>query len=325
VRIITADDIGRVLTHADLIDALAEAFRADIGLPPRQHHMIPQPSGSEAKLLLMPAWTNTGERLVGCKVVSVFPDNIKAGLPSVYGSYFLMSGDTGQALAVMDGTVLTAWRTACASALAARYLAREDAAHLVMIGAGALAPHLVRAHCAVRPITKVTLWNRTRSRAVATAFALSAAGLQPEIADDLETAVREADIVSCATLSSEPLVRGAWLKKGAHVDLVGAYTPKMRESDDAAVRRARVYVDTRAGAPKEAGDIAIPLKRKVIKLSDIQGDLFDLCRGKAKGRRRKDEITLFKSVGTAIEDLAAAMLVWQRLRDDATRGVTTPR
>jgi ornithine cyclodeaminase len=325
VRIITADDIGRVLTHAELIDALAEAFRADIDVPPRHHHMIPQPSGSEAKLLLMPAWTNTGERLVGCKLVSVFPDNIKAGLPSVYGSYLLMSGDTGQALAVMDGTALTAWRTACASGLAARYLAREDAAHLVMIGAGALAPHLVRAHCAVRPITRVTLWNRTRSRAVATAFALSAAGLQPEIADDLEAAVREADIVSCATLSSEPLVRGAWLKKGAHVDLVGAYTPEMRESDDAVVRRAHIYVDTRTGAPKEAGDIAIPLKRKVIKLSDIQGDLFDLCRGKSKGRRRKDDITLFKSVGTAIEDLAAAMLVWHRLRDGAAAGSSTSR
>ena len=135
-----------------------------------------------------------------------------------------MSGDTGETLAVMDGAALTAWRTACASALAARYLAREDASHLVMIGAGALAPHLIRAHRAVRPITRVTLWNRTRSRAISTAFALTAAGIEPTIADDLEEAVREADIVSCATLSTTPLVRGAWLKKGAHVDLVGAFS-----------------------------------------------------------------------------------------------------
>ena len=180
-----------------------------------------------------------------------------------------------------------------------------------MIGAGALAPHLVRAHRAVRPITRVTLWNRTRSRAISTAFALSAAGIEAEIADDLEAAVREADIVSCATLSPQPLVRGAWLKKGAHVDLVGAFTPTMREADDEAMRRARVYVDTRAGAPKGSGDIAIPLKKKVIALKDIQGDLFELCRGKAKGRKRGDEITLFKSVGIALEDLAAAMLVWR--------------
>jgi ornithine cyclodeaminase/alanine dehydrogenase-like protein (mu-crystallin family) len=314
VRIITADDINRVLGYEVLIDALAAAFRSDISTPQRHHHMIPQPGGSEAKLLLMPAWTNSGERLLGCKVVSVFPDNVKAGKPSVFGTYLLLSGDTGETLAVMDGTALTTWRTACASALAARYLARTDASHLLMIGAGALAPHLVRAHCTVRPIRRVTLWNRTRSRAVSTAFALSAAGIEPVIADDLEAAVREADIVSCATLASEPLVRGAWLKKGAHVDLVGAFTPQMRESDDAAVRRARIYLDTRAGPPKGAGDIAIPLRRRVIALKDIQGDLFDLCRGKVKGRRKAGEITLFKSVGTAIEDLAAAMLVWQRLR-----------
>jgi ornithine cyclodeaminase len=225
-----------------------------------------------------------------------------------------MSGDTGETLAVMDGTALTAWRTACASALAARYLAREDASHLVMVGAGALAPHLVRAHRAVRPIKRVTLWNRTRARAVATAFALSAAGIEPEIADDLETAVREADIVSCATLSPTPLVKGAWLKKGAHVDLVGAFTPKMREADDAAIRRARVYVDSRATAPKGSGDIAIPLRKKILRQKDIQGDLYELCRGKKKGRRRESEITLFKSTGIALEDLAAAMLVWAELK-----------
>jgi ornithine cyclodeaminase len=276
--------------------------------------MIAQPAGGEAKLLLMPAWTEAGERLLGCKVATVFPDNVKAGKPSVFGSYLLMSGETGEPLACMDGTRLTLWRTAAASALAARFLAREDASHLLMIGAGALAPHLVRAHRAVRPITRVTLWNRTRSRAIKTAFAFSTDGIDAEVADELEAAVRQADVVSCATLSPSPLVRGAWLKKGAHVDLVGAFTPAMREADDEAVRRARVFVDTRAGAPKGSGDIAIPLKKKVIAAKDIQADLFELCRGTNKGRRRAAEITLFKSVGTAIEDLAAAMLVWRKLK-----------
>jgi alanine dehydrogenase len=303
-----------VLRYDALTDALAEAFRADIAVPEKTVHMIPLPSGSEAKFLMMPSWTQSGERLIGCKIVSVFPDNMKAGKPSVHGSYLLISGDTGETLAVIDGAALTSWRTACASALAARFLAREDASHLVMIGAGALAPHLVRAHRAVRPISRVTLWNRTRSRAVSTAFALSTSGLEPTIADDLEEAVRDADIVSCATLSPIPLVRGAWLKKGAHVDLVGAYLPTMREADDDAVRRARVFVDSRAIAPKGSGDIAIPLKKKVIIQKDIQGDLFELCRGKAKGRKRKDEITLFKSTGLALEDLAAAALVWNRLK-----------
>jgi ornithine cyclodeaminase len=262
----------------------------------------------------MPAWTQSGERLLGCKLVSVYPDNAKLGRPSVHGNYLLMSGETGGTLALIDGTSLTAWRTAAASALAARYLARDDAEHLVMVGAGALAPHLIRAHSAVRPIRRVTMWNRSRSRAVGTAFALHAAGIQPDIADDLETAVRTADIVSCATLSAEPLIRGKWLKKGAHVDLVGAFTPKMREADDDTIRRARVYVDWRDGAPKGSGDIAVPLRKKIIKRTDIQGDLFELARGKVKGRRRKDEITLFKSVGHAVEDLAAAALVWQRIK-----------
>src|SRR4051812_26585571 len=294
MRVVTAEEIDRALTYPALIEALRDAFRADIETPLRHTHMLPQPSGSEAKLLLMPAWTRSGERLVGCKLVSVYPDNAKLDKPSVYGSYLLMSGETGELLAVMDGTTLTAWRTACASALAASYLAREDAAHLVMIGAGALAPHLVRAHASVRPIKRVTLWNRTRKRAVQTAFGLSVGGLEVEVSDDLEAAVRQADIVSCATLSASPIVRGKWLKKGTHVDLIGAYTPKMRESDDDAIRKSRVYVDTRAGATKEGGDIVQPLKSGVLKKDGIRGDLFELCRGEAKGRSGNLQVTLFK-------------------------------
>src|SRR2546421_2714792 len=183
MRVISAEEIDRALGYPVLIEALREAFRADIETPLRHTHMIPQPSGAEAKLLLMPAWTRSGERLVGCKLVTVYPDNAKLQKPSVYGSYILLSGVTGEPLAIMDGTALTAWRTACASALAASYLAREDAAHLVMIGAGALAPHLVQAHSAVRPIKRVTLWNRTRGNAVKLAFALSLRGIEPEIAD----------------------------------------------------------------------------------------------------------------------------------------------
>ena len=194
-----------MLSYEALIDALAEAFRSDIDGAAEDRPHDPAAVGQRGEV---PAdagldRTNSGERFIGCKLVSVFPDNAKAGKPSVYGNYLLMSGDTGETLALMDGTALTAWRTAAASALAARYLAREDASHLVMVGAGALAPHLVRAHRAVRPITRVTLWNRTRSRAISTAFALTAAGIETAIADDLEAAVREADIVSCATLSAD--------------------------------------------------------------------------------------------------------------------------
>jgi ornithine cyclodeaminase len=311
LRIVAAEEVGQILTYPALIEALAEGFRADITVPVRHHHTIPQP-GADATLLLMPAWGGSGESFLGCKVVTVFPDNGKVNKPAVYGQYLLLSGETGEPLALIEGRTLTAWRTACASALAARHLAREDASHLMIVGAGVLAPHLVRAHAAVRPIKRVTIWNRTNANAVSLGFRLAQEGFVADVTDDLE-AMREADIVSCATLSGEPLVRGDWLKPGAHVDLVGGFTPKMREADDAAVRRARVYVDTRVGALKEAGDIVVPLERGVLKESDVQGDLFDLCRGKTTGRGSADEITLFKSVGTAIEDLSAAMLVWKSL------------
>lgn len=316
LRLLTADDIAAALTYPALVEALRSAFTSGIAAPVRHHHTIPQP-GRDATLLIMPAWTTGGpvaERFLGCKVVTIFPDNAAAGHPSLHGNYLLMSGATGAPLALMDARALTAWRTAAASALAASYLARANAEHLVMIGAGTLAPHLVRAHMAVRPIKRVTLWNRTHSRAVALAFGLAVTGVEAMIADDLEAAVGDADIVSCATLATEPILRGKWLKPGAHVDLVGAFTPKMREADNDAVKRARLYVDTREGALKEAGDMVIPLRRGVIAKKDIRGDLFELVSGKAKGRTSDRQITLFKSVGSAIEDLAAAVLVWRGLR-----------
>jgi alanine dehydrogenase len=308
MRTIGGDDIARALTYPALVEALKAAFRGEIEVPVRHHHRIAQPA-AEATLLIMPAWT---EEFLGCKLVTVFPGNAELGRPSVDGTYLLMSGRTGEPLAVIDGRPLTAWRTAAASALAAKYLARPDAAHLLMIGAGALAPHLVRAHAAVRPIRRISLWNRTRQRAETLAFPLVWDGYEATVGEDLERLVRDADIVCCATLSKAPLVRGEWLKPGAHVDLVGSFRPDMREADDEVLRRARIFVDTRV-ALQEAGDLVDPIRRGVISAADIQGDLFDLCRGKIEGRAGAEEITLFKSVGTAIEDFAAAMVLWRSL------------
>jgi ornithine cyclodeaminase len=211
----------------------------------------------------------------------------------------------------MDATRLTAWRTGAASALAARYLAREDASHMTMIGAGALAPMMIRAHASVRPITHVTLWNRSQARAEETVASLADTNLSVEITDDLEAAVRRADIVSAATLSTEPLIRGAWLKPGAHVDCVGAYRADMRETDDEVLCRARLFVDTRPGAFGEAGDILLAIKSGAIGESAVLGDLYDLTRGKVAGRQSADEITMFKSVGASIEDLCAALSVYE--------------
>lgn len=182
-----------------------------------------------------------------------------------------------------------------------------------MVGAGALAPYLIKAHASVRSIDHVTIWNHKPERAQTLAKAMGENGLKGTISatDDLETAVREADIVSCATLSTAPIVKGAWLKPGSHLDLVGAFTPKMRESDDEAVRRADVYVDTRDGALAEGGDILQPLENGVISRDDVIADLFDLTAGRHPGRQDDDAITLFKSTGAALEDLAAAIELYK--------------
>ncbi|HKH97443.1 MAG TPA: ornithine cyclodeaminase family protein [Beijerinckiaceae bacterium] len=315
MRVVTAAEIDAALSFPALVDALAEAFRADVVTPPRHHHTIVR-DGADATLLLMPAWTGAVlGGFLGVKIVSVFPDNGGKGLPSVLGTYLLMDGETGRPVAALDGTRLTLWRTAAASALAARHLARPEAARMAMVGAGALAPFLIRAHAGQRPITSVKLWNHNAERAWQVAAELATQGLPVEATENLEEAVREADLVSCATLSTAPLVHGAWLDPGAHLDLVGAFNLAMREADDAALQRASVYIDTPA-ARTEGGDVALALASGGIAADHVKGDLFALCRGEAPGRVRADEITAFKSIGTAIEDLAAAMLVWKTYLDE---------
>ena len=311
MRVVSAAEIDRLLDYPGLIDAIGEAFAGATIAPARHHHRIARP-GTEATLLLMPAWQDGSAGFAGVKVVTVFPDNAALAKPSVMGTYLLFAGDTGEPLAALDGVALTLRRTAATSAFASRHLSRPDASRLAMIGAGALAPHMIAAHAAVRPIRKVTVWNRTADTARRLAASLDRAGLSVSATDDLEAAVRDADIVSAATMSRAPLIRGAWLGPGTHVDLVGAYTPEMREADDEAIRRARVFVDTRSGM-NESGDIAQPLASGALTEADIAGDLHDLARATRPGRRSADEITLFKSVGSAVEDLAAAVQVWRRL------------
>ena len=265
----------------------------------------------------MPAWTDFGvagtanDGYMGVKIVTVSPDNNAIGKPAVMGVYLLLDGVTGEPRALIDGQRLTQWRTACASALAADYLARKDASKLLIIGAGALAPFLARAHAAVRPIKEIRIWNRTPANAEKVAAQLTAEGHRATVARDLDLELGWADVVSAATITTTPVIKGALLKPGAHVDLVGAFTPSMRESDDDTIRRARVYVDTRAGATKEAGDIVQPLASGLLKPEAIVADLHELARGEKNGRESAGEITLFKSVGAALEDLAAAIAVFE--------------
>lgn len=317
---ISADAVDRALSFAGLVEALRTMFRDGAVQPVRHHHTIERPDGAASTLLLMPAWGDFGAAgtsaggHIGVKIVTVSPDNNIVGKPAVMGVYLLLDGKTGEPQALIDGQRLTLWRTACTSALAATYLAPKDASRLLVVGAGALCPFLAKAHSAVRPISQIRIWNRTPANGEKAAEALRRDGFDASAVTDLDDALGWADIVSCATISSEPLVKGARLKAGTHVDLVGGFTPDMREADDEAIRRARVFVDTRAGATKEAGDIVQPLASGVLAADGVLADLFELTRGEKAGRASAEEITLFKSVGAALEDIAGGIAVYAASR-----------
>lgn len=307
MHLLTADDIARILDPKALVEALREGFKAGATVPLRHHHPLPDAETAAGMLLLMPAWRQGA--YLGVKIATVFTGNPKKGLSSVMGVYYLCDGDTGTPLAVMDATELTRRRTAAASALAADYLARPDVQTLLVVGTGALAPHFIACHKAVRPYTRVLVHGRNAE----TARALKAQLPEIELVDDLRAGVEAADVISCVTTSHDPVVPGAWLRPGQHLDMAGGFTPKMRETDDDGVTRASVFVDT-DGALKEAGDIVQPMTAGVLTRDAIRGDLFTLTRGETPGRRDADEITLFKSVGTALEDLVAAALAYETSR-----------
>lgn len=307
MKMFSAEDVARLGPYRDIVEALREGFRAEIETPVRHHHDISDVS----TLLLMPAWSKDW---AGLKTVVFKTDNAAKGLPTIQASYLLIEQKTGTTVAMMDGGEITRRRTAAASALAADYLAREDASTLTIVGAGALAPHFVRAHAAVRPVKRVFIHSRTLAKAEELAAELAHDGFETHSVTDLEHAVRQSDIVSCVTTATAPVVMGRWLKPGAHVDLAGAFKPTMRETDAEVVARSSVYVDTRDGALAEAGDLLQARDEGKFDFANIRGDLFELCRGTAKGRTSPDEITLFKSAGTAIEDLATAIMLFGKVR-----------
>lgn len=300
--------LRRALPWDDLVSALETMFRQGCDSPLRHHHAMPGPDGRENTLLLMPAW-RAGEH-TGVKIVHVAPGNAARGEPAVHAVYLLSDATTGAPLALMDGGELTDRRTAAASLLAARFLARPDSARLLLLGSGKVARALAEGYAARFPITDIAIWSPTAANAERLARRLAEEGLPAHAV--LRPDPAGADIVAAATLSTAPLVRGGELRPGTHLDLVGAFRADMRESDGAALARATLVVDTRAGALAEAGDVVQALAEGAITETSIVADLAELCRGHHPGRRHAGEITLFKSVGWAGEDLAAAVLAYRK-------------
>ena len=300
------DAVQRLANVGDLIEPLRGVFKSHAKSPPRLHYDL---DGGNAPhtLLVMPSWRAGGD--IGVKIVTVFEDNAHRQLPSVNAVYLLLCGETGVPRACIDGRALTLLRTAAVSALAADLLAPPQPENFLMVGSGALSRHLIEGHLAVRDYRSVSLWGRNRDKAAAVAATLRAAGRPVCVAEDLETAARSADVISCATLASKPLVRGRWLKAACHLDLVGSYTPGMREADDDCLRGAFVTVDTLA-ALEESGDLSGPLARGVLDPAGITL-LGDLAARGAEGPAGSDRPprparTVFKTVGVAHADLGAA-------------------
>lgn len=307
MRMIDAAEVRRLLTFPLLVETLEAAHRR-----PR---MEAQDTfmGSESALYFIRNAVDTG-RFMASKLITSFPANLAGGeLPAVQAVVVLFDGGNGRPLAVIDGTELTYWRTAADSALGAKLLSRPDPRTMLVVGAGEMAPRLVAAHRAVRPsLARVLVWNRTAERAGRLAAALRSEGVAAEAVADLDAATREADLVSTCTRAHAPLIKGANLEPGAHLDLVGGYTPETRESDDAAAKRARIFVDRRESAFHGVGDILQPIDSGAIKDSDVLGDLYDLAPGKIEGRRAPDEITMFKNAGGGHLDLMTAEVVYAR-------------
>lgn len=310
VPILDAAAVRRLADANLMVEALRHAFAQGCVMPVRHHHRIAVPGEADGTLLLMPAWQEGAQ--AGVKIATVFPGNAGRGEPAVNATYLLFDAKTGRPRALIDGDELTAQRTAATSVLAASYLARSNSEQLLIVGSGRIARYTALCYARMRPqLRRIAFWSRQPDHAARLARDLGAqTGLSVEGAPELEAAVKAADIISCATLARTPLVFGTWLRPGTHLDLIGGFTPDMREADDTAVAKASLFADTKEAAIAEAGDFVQPLRQRLI-AEDAISDLFALCSGRHRGRRDGLEITLFKSVGAALEDLAVAELLWR--------------
>lgn len=308
MKLIDADQVNRSLQFPALIEALDQGFAQDFGMPQRQVFSLSPDPAKHDGFAVLPAWN---QDVIGVKAFTYFPDNAAQGYASLYSKILLFSREHGVPLAMVDGTSVTYWRTAAVSALASRYLSRSDSRKLLLLGTGKLAMPLVLAHLAVRQITQVFLWGRNAVKVAELKQRLTLLLPQHEfvVVEDLAACAGQADIIVSATGSPAPVLSGAWIAAGTHVDLLGNHSPKGRECDSELIQKSSVFVDSLQNVLNEAGELLIPIQEGVFDPSQIRAELADLCRKQVTGRSTAQEITLFKSVGTALSDLIAAHLV----------------
>lgn len=311
MHVFDADAVHAALPWPLLIKALRKAH---LGPMPASDVVVQSdPAGGDAQFVTLPGWAPGGPIVV--KMVGVFPHNasLQPAQPAVQGLVALFDGTTGGPILAADGAAMTARKTAADSALGAAILAREDAESLLIVGAGALAPHFAGAHLAARPsLRRVTVWNRTTARAEAVVTQLRDQGIEASVSRDLDASVAGADVVSCVTMSDTALVKGALLRPGTHLDLVGAYLPTLREADDAALARGTIFVDSRNNM-QGGGDLSQAVASGAITWDAVKADLFELVQGKRSGRTASDQITVFKNNGGAHLDLFTASALSQTL------------
>lgn len=311
MKVIEATDVHRVLTFPELVETIRATFGKPAGTPRRTLYRLREDDPFHDAFAVLPAWSAD---VIGVKAFTYMPSNAPKGWPVLHSKILLFDRETGAPLALVDGTSVTYWRTAAVAALAADYLARKDATKLLICGTGNLSPYMTLAHASVRSYDDIAIWGRNAENAAKAVEVVKAK--RPELSvravTDLESAARAADVICCATASKQPVILGAWVRPGTHTDFFGNHERTNRETDTELVVKSRVYVDSRANAMNEAGEILLPIEEGRIKADHVIGELADLCSGKVGGRQSAEEITLFKSVGTALSDVAAASLVTQR-------------
>lgn len=309
MKIVSAEEVHAALKYPDLIDALQDAFSKEFTMPPRKVFLLDENEDNHDAFALLPSWNDS---VIGVKAFTYFP-NPAPEYKSLYSKIMLFDRQHGEPLALVDGTTVTFWRTAGISGLASRLLAREDSESLLLLGTGNLSTYIIRAQASVRDLKRVMIWGRTKSKAEAVAAQMSneLSGIDFSVADDVQSACQNADIVVSATASHEPVVKGDWIRAGTHTDFIGNHHATKRECDTALVVKSKIYADSRDNCFREAGEILVPISEGLLTEDSVVGQLTEMCTGAVPLRESDSEITLFKSIGMALSDLVGASCAYQ--------------